>query len=91
MARFYECSKCEHRQLVGVIDNGLPSGYADPGAVCEKCGAVGHFHFGPGAAVRQRSQIANAVRVAGPVMPDELTDLLSRAEDDTVPYRKDHP
>ena len=47
MASSYECSDCQHVQIVGVIDNGR-SGYADPHAVCEGCGSVGHFHFAPG-------------------------------------------
>jgi hypothetical protein len=66
MARFYECIECEHAQLVGIIDNGLPAGFADPDARCEKCGAVGTFHFGPGAARQLRESMANAVRVDPP-------------------------
>jgi len=66
MARFYECSECEHSQLVGIIDNGLPAGFADPDARCENCGLVGKFHFAPGSAKRLRESIANAVRVAPP-------------------------
>jgi hypothetical protein len=79
MARFYECDDCEHAQLVGVIDNGLPGGYADPRAVCEHCGAVGHFWFAPGAARQLRESIANAVKIA---MPDAADlELLGQMED----------
>lgn len=47
MASAYECSKCQHVQVVGVIDNGR-SGYANPHAKCDGCGAIGQFHFAPG-------------------------------------------
>lgn len=61
MARAYECSKCEHVQVVGVIDNGFPAGYADPRAVCENCGTTGSFRFAPGWIASTRNQIARAL------------------------------
>lgn len=67
MARMYECEQCEHAQLVGVIDNGLPAGFADPDAVCENCGAVGRF--APGTAKRMAEQAAE-------VEDDERGDLV---------------
>lgn len=54
MARYYECTGCEHVQMVRVLDNGLPAGYADPRTVCENCGAKGKFHFAPGTYARIR-------------------------------------
>lgn len=78
MARFYECSECEHAQLVGVVDNGL-SGYADPRVACENCGAAGKFHFAPGFAALLR---ANAVQVAPPArFAADIAALLRRYED----------
>lgn len=47
MGRSYECSVCEHVQVVGVVENGL-SGFADPQAVCGACGTRGSFRYGPG-------------------------------------------
>lgn len=58
MAKNMECSDCEHVQLVGFIENGL-SGYPDPHAKCAGCGAVGKFHFLPGAAARRRREAAD--------------------------------
>lgn len=83
MARFYECSGCEHAQLVGVIDNGLPAGYADPHAHCENCGAVGKFHFVPGAARSLRDSIANArlVEPPDPAAFEQLDRLMKGIED----------
>lgn len=63
MACAYECSECEHVQLVGVLDNGL-SGLADPHVVCESCGAVGQFHYRPGYAAKTRAVAAGIARFA---------------------------
>jgi len=78
MARFYECDNCEHAQLVGVIDNGLPGGYADPDAVCENCGAVGKFWFAPGAARRLREQVSRMAPLASLPPNPEAFALLDR-------------
>lgn len=80
MGCMYECAQCEHVQLVGVIDNGLPGGFADPDTVCEHCGAVGRFHFAPGTTKRMAEQAADIARyVVDLPNHGEAHDLLREA------------
>jgi hypothetical protein len=69
VGRAYECSACEHVQVVGVIDNGR-SGFADPSARCGLCGAVGKFAFAPGAKRQAESQGRRIVALLRRVQPE---------------------
>jgi hypothetical protein len=46
--------------VVGVIDNGR-SGYANPHAKCDGCGAIGQFHFAPGVHADAAAQASTLV------------------------------
>jgi len=60
MALMMECDECEHVQSVGMIENGLPGGYADPHQKCEKCGTTGRYSA-PGAKKRLQEQMQSVI------------------------------
>lgn len=65
MASRYECSKCLHVQVVGIIPNGL-SGLADPRVKCEGCGERGTFFHAPG---WQRTMLKRPIGFQNPRTP----------------------
>lgn len=62
MALMMECDECDHVQSVGIIDNGLPSGFPDPHHICENCGSKGRYSA-RGSKKRMKEQIENAMKV----------------------------